>query len=61
MLKGYADCGITKVRVSKVLGFRDYLKNPKLSKTYLFCRVPRNPIFGFIIRTYRKVGFGFLR
>ena len=27
----------------------------------LFCRVPINPILGFIIRTYKKEGFGRLR
>ena len=27
----------------------------------LFCRVRINSIFGFIIRTYKKVGFGSLR
>ena len=27
----------------------------------LFCRVPINSILGFIIRTYKKVGFGSLR
>ena len=26
-----------------------------------FCRVPINSILGFIIRTYKKVGFGRLR
>ena len=30
-------------------------------QTLLFCRVPINPILGFIIRTYQKVGFGRLR
>ena len=27
-------------------------------QTLLFGRVPINPILGFIIRTYKKVGFG---
>ena len=27
----------------------------------LFCRVPINSILGFIIRTYKKVGYGSLR
>ena len=27
----------------------------------LFCRVPIDPILGFLIRTYKKVGFGRLR
>ena len=27
----------------------------------LFCRVPKNSILGFIIRTYKKVGFGRFR
>ena len=27
----------------------------------LFCRVPINTVLGFIIRTYKKVGFGSLR
>ena len=27
----------------------------------LFCRVPINSILGFIIRTYKKVGFGRLK
>ena len=30
-------------------------------QTLLACRVPINSILGFIIRTYRKVGFGGLR
>ena len=27
----------------------------------LFCRVPINSILGFIVRTYKEVGFGSLR
>ena len=36
--------------------------NPTLTyQTLLFCRLPRNSILGFRIRTYKKVGFGRLR
>ena len=31
------------------------------TQNLLFCRVPKNTILGFIIRTYKKLGFGFLR
>ena len=40
---------------------------PFLTDVYLnlpnptFCLVPISPILGFIIRTYKKVGFGRLR
>ena len=30
-------------------------------QTLLFCMVPINSILGFIIRTYKKAGFGRLR
>ena len=30
-------------------------------RTYFFGRVPMNPILGFVIRTYKKVGSGWLR
>ena len=33
-------------------------KIPTLAyQNLLFCRVPAKPILGFIIRTYKKVGF----
>ena len=35
----------------------NYLSLPKPT----FCRVPTNAILGFIVRTYKKVGFGSLR
>ena len=34
----------------------------KNTQTYfLLCRLPKNPISGFMVVTYKKVGFGFLR
>ena len=39
-------------------------RKPEATLTYqnlLFCRVPMNSILGFIIGTYKKVGFGSLR
>ena len=38
-----------------------WLRHTLTYQTLLFCRVPINPILGFIIRTYKKVGFGRLR
>ena len=36
--------------------------NPTFTyQNLLFCRVPINPILGFVIRTYKKEGFGRLR
>ena len=42
---------------TSVLHSIQYLNLPKPT----FCRVPINSILGFIIRTYKKVGFGSLR
>ena len=42
-------------RVSK--GFRLYFKLPKST----FCRVPIHSMLGFIMRTYKNVGYGSLR
>ena len=48
------------------LGFQFFSPGSQESKavTYqnlLFCRVPINPMLGFIMRTYKKVGLGSLR
>ena len=43
-------------------GFYCKVLNPTLTyQNLLFCRVPINSILGFIIRTYKKIGFGSLR
>ena len=39
-------------------------QNPQLpipTKTHYFCRVPINSIYGFILGTYKIVGFGWFR
>ena len=49
----------SSVSLSSPQGCRLEFWEPTLTyQNLLFCRVPINPILGFIIRTYKKVGFG---
>ena len=39
----------------------DYIRTTLTYQNLLFCRVPIDSIFRFMIRTYKEVGFGRLR
>ena len=45
----------------RALGFPGFIAYTLTYQNLLFCRVPINSILGFIIGTYKKVGFGSLR
>ena len=52
---------VSRVSLTNCQGFLTIMILPEPTKTYFFVGPPINSMLGFIIRTYKKVGFGSLR